>query len=159
MWAWRAIKHEVLKPNISWFSRAVAMISCGEERMDYAIRCFGCSSIVSRRARESMLLSNEKIKLYSASTPTESVRCVRSSYMAYSCRCIVVDVECRCCRMVLGYHILHPCELCVVTKTSGHTWVFDTSSVISTAREGGPKTYPDGAMAHYDEGDHEVKIR
>ncbi|CAD25664.1 hypothetical protein [Encephalitozoon cuniculi GB-M1] len=125
----------------------------------HMIRCFGCCSVVCRRASRSVLLSNVQIKVYSTDTPTGYVRCTRDSYMAYSCKCTVIDVECKCCRMILGYHILHPCGSCMTGWSSGHRWIFDTSSVISTPKKASLKDGLNGSTTHHDQGDGEVKIR
>ncbi|ADM11890.2 uncharacterized protein Eint_071270 [Encephalitozoon intestinalis ATCC 50506] len=135
------------------------MVAWKDGRGDCIIRCFGCGNVVCRRARRAMLLSNVKIEVYSANVPTECVKCVRDGYLAYSCQCIVVDAECRCCRMILGYHILHPCKLCEEIGGIRHAWIFDTSSVISSIRRERSEACLNVSAAWNGEGDNEVKIR
>lgn len=131
----------------------------GDRKEGYAIRCFGCGNAICRRAAKSLLLSSLEIKVYSANVPTENVRCIGNSYMAYSCKCIVTDIECRRCRLILGYHALQLCELCAGEGKSGHTWIFDASSVISTIMEKCSNASQNVLSSYHDEGDSEVKIR
>ncbi|KAH9411090.1 FAM72 protein [Ordospora pajunii] len=132
-------------------------MDCGDT--EYVIRCFGCLSIVCRRARRSMLLLNTKIKIYSGSNPTECVQSARNGYMAYMCKCIVADIRCKCCRMVLGYHIVRPCIKCTAGTGNSHRWIFDTSSVKSSARQAGYEMQACDLQHFGTDYDHEIKIR
>ncbi|KAM0672205.1 hypothetical protein CWI42_081280 [Ordospora colligata] len=132
-------------------------MDCGDT--EYVIRCFGCSSIVCRRAMRSMLLLNTKIKVYSASSSTECVQCIRDVYMAYMCKCIVIDISCKCCRMVLGYYIVRPCIECTAGICSGRRWIFDTSSVKPSARKPGYMIQAHELQHFSTDYDHEIKIR
>ncbi|AFM98655.1 hypothetical protein EHEL_071290 [Encephalitozoon hellem ATCC 50504] len=135
------------------------MMPYKDGKTDCTIRCFGCGNVSCRRASKSLLASSLKIQVYSTNAPTENVRCIRDSYIGYSCKCVVVDTECKCCRMILGYRVLQPCELCISARNSKHTWIFDTSTVISTAvRECSDACTSASSLCH-EEGDSEVKIR
>ncbi|AFN83376.1 hypothetical protein EROM_071250 [Encephalitozoon romaleae SJ-2008] len=125
----------------------------------YVIRCFGCGNVICRRAARSLLLSSLRIKVYSTNVPTENVKCIGNSYMAYSCKCIVADIECRLCRLILGYHVLQLCELCAGEGKNGRTWIFDASSVISTIIKRCSKACLNMFSSYHEEGDSEVKIR
>lgn len=125
----------------------------------YVVRCLGCFGIVSRRAIRSVLLSNTRIKLYSTNDPTENVRCVRNSYTTYSCQCLIEDISCRLCRVMLGYHIVSPCIMCTKAKNNGHMWMFDTGSVSSISKDVSRRMEFNDSLTFYNEYDHEINIR
>jgi len=109
---------------------------------------------------KSALLSNINIKLYSTNDPTKYVKCTGNNYIAYSCQCLISDTCCECCRVILGYHILRPCTLCMTNKNNGHLWMFDISSVSSNIRSMNYlRIHSDDSFMFDNEYDHEVRIR
>lgn len=116
----------------------------------YTLRCLSCSSIVCCRASRSVLVSNMQIRVFSSNHPLHA-KCIGSAYIAHSCQCMIADVGCGCCRVVLGYHVLHPCAFCLKSRNNGHLWMFDIGSVCSAQR---PRTEVDYVLEH-----DEVRIR
>lgn len=130
------------------------------KKIFYLIRCLNCSNIVCRRALRSTLVFNTKIKLYSTNIPSRYVKCVGNSYMAYSCNCVITDTSCKCCHVILGYHILHPCSQCMQSRNNGHLWMFDINSISSNKKTMEcPEAELSDSFTFCNDYDHEVKIR
>jgi hypothetical protein len=123
--------------------------SCG-------LRCLSCSTTLTRRACKSVLLSDHRISLYSTSHPTRNVRPVGRSYVTHACECMVNDISCASCKVVVGYHILRACRGCLEARNNGHLWMFDVSATIAGRRR---ELECSGFDIFEPEFDYEVKIR
>jgi hypothetical protein len=120
------------------------------------LRCLSCSTILAHRACRSVLLSDRCVELYSTSHPARNARQVGRDYMAYACGCTIRDTSCGGCRVIVGYHIVQPCEQCLEARSSGDLWVFDIGTV--TSKEHGEAMCSSLNIFEPDS-DYEVKIR
>ncbi|WUR03236.1 protein FAM72A [Vairimorpha necatrix] len=95
----------------------------------YSLKCRSCCKYLSFKSMKSVLISNSKIKLFSTNYPTSNVRRSGSTYTTRSCTCLISNIICIKCLIVLGYNILVPCKLCLRNKNNGHLWMFDIKKV------------------------------
>lgn len=124
----------------------------------YSINCRNCSSLLSRKAMKSVLLSNSRVRLFSSNHPTLNVKPLKCTYVTRSCECIISNIKCRTCHSLVGYMIVIPCGLCLRDKNNGHHWMFDLSAITSSIRIHGLKVLRWISDAKVDE-DTELKIR
>lgn len=124
----------------------------------YSISCRNCSTLLSRKAMKSVLLSNSRVRLFSSNHPTLNARPLKSTYVTRSCECVISNVKCNSCNSLVGYTIVLPCALCLRDKNNGHLWMFDLCAITSTIRIHGLKVLRWISDAKVDD-DKEIKIR
>ena len=88
------------------------------------LRCLECNSQLSASGYRSTLLSDDRVNVYSTNYLSEGVQCVYEPYTSMKCQCMVKDIACVCCGLVVGYHVEQPCERCLRDENNGHMWMF-----------------------------------
>lgn len=111
----------------------------GDEEFDHAVlelKCATCTTKVCRRASEAVMVSNGECKLFSTDLVTRHIEDDPSAAVrpVESCACGIVDVICRRCKAVVGYHCVEPCEPCLESCNNGHFWLFYPKHVKAFAR-------------------------
>ncbi|KAL0140931.1 FAM72 protein-domain-containing protein [Mucor lusitanicus] len=95
-----------------------------ERKHVYRIECNDCSSVLTDRGMNAVLLSDRSVQLFSTDLVPDSVAFVHGDYAAASCSCRVRDIACKNCGNVVGYHVNVPCKLCLSQPNNGHYWMF-----------------------------------
>ncbi|GAN01242.1 hypothetical protein MAM1_0005c00674 [Mucor ambiguus] len=79
-----------------------------ERKHVYRIECNDCSSVLTDRGMNAVLLSDRSVQLFSTDLVPDSVAFVHGDYAAASCSCRVRDIACKNCGNVVGYHVNVP---------------------------------------------------
>ncbi|KAG2209117.1 hypothetical protein INT46_006281 [Mucor plumbeus] len=79
-----------------------------ERKHVYRIECNDCSSVLTDRGMNAVLLSNRSVQLFSTDLLPDTVAFVHGDYAAASCSCRVRDIACKNCGNVVGYHVNVP---------------------------------------------------
>ncbi|KAF5140697.1 protein fam72a [Vairimorpha ceranae] len=95
----------------------------------YTLKCRKCCKCLTEKSMRSVLISNNKIKLFSTNYPTDNIKKSGITYRTKSCLCLISNVICKICNIILGYTILAPCDLCLQNKNNGHLWMFSLNKV------------------------------
>ncbi|MEE6493562.1 hypothetical protein FKM82_016888 [Ascaphus truei] len=97
--------------------------------------CRFCQQGLSVRGMKAILLADTNQEMYSTDIPpTQAVDFVGSCYFLEACRCKLKNVACLKCGNVVGYHVVTPCQPCLLSGNNGHFWMFHSRSVCSINR-------------------------
>ncbi len=94
------------------------------ERGAFVVRCTECDSVLSDAGYRSTLLSDHYVNVYSTNSFSSAIVCVYEPYTSKKCRCMIKDIACVDCGLVVGYHVEQPCKKCLGEENNGHMWMF-----------------------------------
>ncbi|MBN3273965.1 FA72A protein, partial [Polyodon spathula] len=99
------------------------------------IHCAFCESVLCTRGMKAALLADTEVELYSTDIPpNSSVDFVANCYSTASCKCKLKDIACLKCGNIVGYHVVAPCNPCLLSCNNGHFWMFHSATVSATSR-------------------------
>ncbi|KAM4796866.1 protein FAM72A [Rhinophrynus dorsalis] len=106
-----------------------------KDRLVSVLCCKFCEQVLCIRGMKAQLLSESDQEMFSTDIPpTQAVDFVGSCYYLEACRCKLKNVACLKCGNVVGYHVVAPCEHCLLSCNNGHFWMFHSKFVCSINR-------------------------
>ncbi|KAM4700632.1 protein FAM72A [Discoglossus pictus] len=110
-------------------------MSTFKNRCVSVLSCRFCEQVLSERGMKAVLLANTTQEMYSTDIPpTHAVDFVESCYYLETCRCKLKNIACLKCGNIVGYHVVAPCQPCLLSCNNGHFWMFPSKYVYSKHR-------------------------
>ncbi|NXH48023.1 FA72A protein, partial [Dicaeum eximium] len=109
------------------------------ERSVAVLCCRFCRQVLSWRGMRAVLLGGTDTgtgtDLYSTDIPPSgTVDFIGSCYFTEICGCRLKNIACLKCGNVVGYHVICPCQPCLLSCNNGHLWMFHSQAVVGTNR-------------------------
>ncbi|KAE8623655.1 hypothetical protein XENTR_v10005687 [Xenopus tropicalis] len=106
-----------------------------KDRCVSVLCCRFCDQVLSIRGMRAQLLAGTDQEMFSTDIPpTKAVDFVGSCYFLEACKCKLKNIACLKCGNEVGYHVVAPCQHCLLSCNNGHFWMFQSKSVCGTAR-------------------------
>ncbi|KAM8975056.1 protein FAM72A [Pelodytes ibericus] len=97
--------------------------------------CRFCDQVLSIRGMKAELLAGTDQEMFSTDIPpTQAVDFVGTCYFLDACRCKLKSVACLKCGNEVGYHVVAPCQPCLLSCNNGHFWMFHSKYICSINR-------------------------
>eukprot|EP01130_Rhizamoeba_saxonica_P011555 TRINITY_DN4801_c0_g1_i2.p1 TRINITY_DN4801_c0_g1~~TRINITY_DN4801_c0_g1_i2.p1 ORF type:complete len:218 (-),score=35.53 TRINITY_DN4801_c0_g1_i2:16-669(-) len=79
------------------------------------------------------LICDNTIRKYSTDFVTRSIVECGVKYKFDMCDCKILNVSCKNCSVVVGYHVIEPCSECSISN-NGHYFMFNEDEIVPTER-------------------------
>ncbi|XP_053562576.1 protein FAM72A [Bombina bombina] len=109
--------------------------SAFKNRCVFVLICRFCEQVLSVRGMKAVLLADTAQEMFSTDIPpVQAVDFVENCYSLEACRCKLKNLACLKCGNVVGYHVVSPCQTCLLSCNNSHFWMFPSKCVYSTNR-------------------------
>ncbi|KAM3933271.1 protein FAM72A [Leptodactylus fuscus] len=106
-----------------------------KEKQVSVLHCRFCKQVLCTRGMKAELLAGTDQEMFSTDIPpTDYVDFVGSCYLFEACRCKLKNVACLRCGNEVGYHVVAPCQPCLLSCNNGHLWMFHSQYVYNINR-------------------------
>ena len=96
----------------------------------WQLKCKTCSQIITKRGCKTKLCSDQSTVIYSTDFVTKYITesCLEIRKFPL-CDCQIRDIHCSKCNSNLGYHVIYPCQPCLIISNL-HYWMIYEKEII-----------------------------